>query len=122
MLTPAHLASLQNDEDGTDDPKCEMHTWPYLYVTTIPAWNLVIEGHRKIIDDKLRLVGLQDGDVLALDQTESALMAAIPSNSDDDTENFLVGMALDYCCSVSKMPFHMGINEWNHVVTYFVSL
>jgi hypothetical protein len=94
-----------------------MRTWPYLYAAVIPAWNVVIEGHRKVIDDKLRLVGLQDGDVLALDQTESALLAAIPTNSDDDTENFQVGMALDYCCSVSgyrsSSCWNVGMVLWH---------
>lgn len=77
-----------------EDPGCGQQEWPYLRSVYVPAWKLLVHAHRKAYDEHIRLMELTDGQVFALDQSETKLVPAVPTP--DDGENFVVGMAVDY--------------------------
>lgn len=98
------LPAVQEDDPdeeggGEFNPKCEQCSWPYLYSCSVVPWGLVLFGHRKELETKVRMVLLQPGEpAIAADQTEDEFIPSLPAGSKG--ENFVLGMALDCSCQV----------------------
>lgn len=72
----------------------------------VPAWQLLVHSHRKAFDEHIRLLEFSEGQTLSLEQSETKLVAAVPTP--DDGENFILGMAIDY----SNQVCHSSSHTW----------
>jgi hypothetical protein len=100
FLVPATLRLSYAHQNEDEDPGCGTNQWPYLKACYVPAWKLLVHGHRKSCDDHVRLMMMGSDGAVALDQAETKLVAPVPTVADG--ENFITGMALDYSSQVTR--------------------
>jgi hypothetical protein len=93
------MADPDEEDGGEFNPKCEQCSWPYLYTCSVGPWGLVLYGHRKELETKVRMMLLQPGQpAMTADQTEDEFIPSLPASKTG--ENFALGMALDFSCQV----------------------
>jgi hypothetical protein len=95
----AAAGALQGGGEGAE---CGAGEWPYLHCVFVPAWQLAVYSYRKATDDHIKLLDLSTGRPLPLEQGEYELRVGVPTGP-DDVDNFVTGLALDYCIKVWLM-------------------